>query len=138
MPDSSPPLLKPALYARGVDGEPVLIGGRCECGYIFFPMQTYGCEQCGRSGNSLQPIALRARGTLRASATVHVHADENRPAPFVVGVIALEEGPVIRTLLVDARADHDAPGTPVEAVLVPIDSTSAETMLDLRFRPVHR
>jgi len=132
--DSSSALLKPSLYTQR-DGEPpVLLGGRCECGYVFFPMQTFGCEQCGRTGAALRPMSLRGHGRLRSAATVHMHADEKRPAPFVIGTIALDDGPVIRTLLLDAPPDDQAPGKPVEAVLVPVDSTGEA--FDLRFRVV--
>ena len=132
---SSLSLLKPALYARNGDQLPVLLGGRCECGHVFFPMQTFGCECCGRSGESLQPIALQGRGQLRCAATVHVHADEKRLAPFVIGTIALDDGPVIRTLLLDAPADHEAAGTRVEATFVAVDTEFGKAF-DLRFRAV--
>lgn len=133
MPHSSLPVLKPALYARNGDQPPLLLGGRCECGYVFFPMQTFGCERCGKFGDALQPMTLQGRGQLRSAATVHIHADERRRAPFVIGTIALDDGPVIRTVLLDAPADHVAPGTRVEATLTPVD-TDAGQALDLRFR----
>jgi uncharacterized protein len=132
---SSLPLLKPALYARS-GTEPVLLGGRCECGFVFFPMQTFGCERCGKFGDALQPFELKGRGTLRCASTVHVHADEKRTAPFVIGMVALDEGPVVRTLIFDAPADHEAPGTLVEAVFVPVLTEQGEA-LDLRFRAVN-
>ena len=129
--------LKPQLYSEGLGGQhapiPVLHGGRCRCGYIFFPMQTYGCERCGRYGDALTPYALVARGTALAAATVHIHADKNRPAPFTIVKIALDDGPVIRTLL----AEHSAavsPGQHMIAKLVPVrHSETSETLLDLRF-----
>jgi uncharacterized OB-fold protein len=129
------PLLKPALYARG-ERTPVLLGGRCACGHIFFPMQTFGCERCGKFGEALQPMPLRGHGRLHAAATVHVHADEKRPTPFTVGTIALDDGPIIRTLLLDAPPDDAAPGTEVEAVFVEVDTADGSKALDLRFRPV--
>jgi len=125
------PLLKPTLYARREGAPPVLLGGRCACGHAFFPMQTFGCERCGRFGDALQPQDLQGRGTLRSAATVHVHADEKRPAPFVVGTIALDDGPVIRTLL----TEDCAPGARVEAVLIPVEADGGRA-LDLRFRAV--
>ena len=133
------PLLKPSLYAqrdavRDVH-RPVLLGGRCECGHTFFPMQCFGCERCGRAGDVLRAVDLQARGTLISAATVHVHADQKRPAPFVIGTIALDEGPVIRTILVGTPSDAQTPGTRVEAVLRPIATAGEnDTALDLRFR----
>jgi uncharacterized protein len=130
------PLLKPDLYAAGVP-TPTLSGGRCECGYVFFPMQTFGCERCGRSGTALQPIALAGRGQLRSAATVHLHADQIRKTPFVIGTIALDDGPLVRTLLLDIPSDREAPGIRVEAVLVPVTTSDpSQDALDLRFRAV--
>jgi uncharacterized OB-fold protein len=98
-------------------------------------MQSFGCERCGRFGHALQAYDLKARGTLRCATTVHVHADANRTAPFVIGMIALEDGPVIRTLIIDSPPDHEAAGAQVEAVLIGVPCESGEA-LDLRFRPV--
>ena len=136
--DATLPLLKPDLYAVSTSQAPHLLGGRCECGHVFFPMQTFGCECCGRNGESLRPLSLAGRGHLRSLATVHVHADTKRSVPFVIGTIALDDGPLIRTLLIDAPTDQDASGLRVEAVLIPVDVAEAgATALDLRFRVVN-
>jgi uncharacterized OB-fold protein len=129
------PLLKPELYAAADPDPPVLLGGRCRCGHIFFPMQTYGCERCGATGSALAPLSLAGRGRLVATATVHLHADPARPAPFVVGTIALDDGPVIRTLLVDTTPSDRHPSARVEALLVPAARADGTEALDLRFRP---
>ena len=52
-------LLKPGLYGppAGEDAA-VLRGGKCACGAVFFPMQSYGCEVCGRHGEALRPRDL--------------------------------------------------------------------------------
>jgi uncharacterized OB-fold protein len=130
-------LLKYGLYSSNLD-EPngsavVLHGGRCRCGHVFFPMQTYGCEQCGRHGDALMPCLLSASGTLLAEAVVHLHADKNRPTPFTVVKVALDDGPVIRSLLAD-DGDVISPGHRMAAKLVPVrQSETGETVLDLRF-----
>ena len=136
MNDGILPLLKPDLYAVNGTRAPTLLGGHCDCGYVFFPFQNFGCERCGRSGVALQPLALKGCGRLRAVATVHVHADEQRKVPFVVGTIALDEGPVIRTLQVDPTTEQLAVGMRVEAVLIPIQTKDGRDALDLRFRTV--
>jgi len=136
MPDATLPLLKPELYALGASHIPVLLGGRCECGFVFFPMQTFGCERCGRNGTALIPFSLTGRGRLRAVATVHVHADDKRKAPFVVGAIELDEGPVVRTLLEGISAERNFAGARVEAVLIAVDTQPGAQALDLRFRRV--
>jgi uncharacterized protein len=125
-------LLKPALYAQG-ELRPVLKGGQCECGYLFFPMQHFGCEKCGRMGTALKPISLSGVGQLVSSCVVRVHADPNRIAPFIVGAIALDEGPVIRTILV-GEVPVNPRAVRVEAVLVPSVDGDESQPLDLRFR----
>jgi len=134
MVDATLSLLKADLYAIAATGMPLLLGGRCDCGNIFFPMQTFGCERCGRNGSALQPYSIEARGRLRAAATVHVHADEKLKPPFVVGTIALDEGPIVRTLL-DSPQDAVDIDTRVEGILKRVIVDGIE-MLDLRFRPV--
>ena len=128
--------LKP-LYAWTGDAsdEVVLHGGECVCGHVFFPMQAYGCEVCGRHGQALQPMALRGRGRLIASATVHIHADKARPAPFTIGEIVLDQGPTVRTLLADGTGDPP-PGAPMRATLVRVGGEIGDDILDLRFAPL--
>jgi uncharacterized protein len=132
------PMLKSALYAPATSGIPVLHGGRCVCGYTFFPMQTFGCERCGRTGDDLQPIELSGCGTLVATAAVYVHSDRRRPTPFVIGTVALDDGPVIRTLLTEAPPAHNKQSVRVAATLVPVESTEGGAALDLRFRTAAR
>jgi uncharacterized protein len=133
------PLLKPTLYAEtgtaAVPDRPALLGGRCRCGHVFFPMQVFGCEVCGRHGADLQPMALNGRGKLLSSTVVHLHADKSRAAPFSIGKVALDDGPVVRTLLVDPAAEL-APGTEMVSALVPVETREDGTVLhDLRFAP---
>ena len=121
-------LLKPELYGSDPAGNVVLRGGKCRCGYVFFPFQEFGCERCGASGDALAAMDLAGTGRLIASSQVHLHADSSRPAPFVIGTIALDDGPVIRTLLTGAAQ----PPARVHAVLQPAGEAD---MLDLRFAP---
>jgi uncharacterized OB-fold protein len=95
-------------------------------------MQTYGCERCGSHGNALRPEPLSTRGTLLASAVVHLHADKNRPAPFTIVEVALDDGPVVRSLLAEDGGDV-APGQRMSAKLVPVQRGDGETVFDLRF-----
>jgi uncharacterized OB-fold protein len=104
-------------------------------------MQTYGCEFCGRDGDALQPQGLSGKGKLMSSATVHLHAAKSanpavKPltAPFTVGVIRLDDGPTIRTLIVGAQDKELAPGTAMVATLVPVGADDP-SLVDLRFTP---
>ncbi len=119
-------LLKPALYTPAGD----LLGGRCACGHVFFPMQTHGCEVCGRHGADLQSMTLSGHGTLLSSTVVPLHADKARTVPFAIGKVMLDDGPVVRTLLLDP-AKEIAPGTRMISRVVSVGDSTA----DLRFAP---
>lgn len=135
------PLLKPALYrAEGTParpGHPALLGGECRCGHVFFPWQSYGCERCGADAGALTPKALSGRGRVESTATVHLHASADRPVPFVIAAVRLDDGPLVRGL---AAADTQAlcPGDSVVTTLVqapgtPGDDGRRDLALDLRF-----
>jgi uncharacterized OB-fold protein len=98
-------------------------------------MQTFGCERCGKSGEALKPRALRANGKLTTASVVYIHADKHRPAPFAIGVIALDEGPVICTLLLDLDLAKEAQQKRVAGEWVQIALGDGSQAFDLRFRP---
>lgn len=129
-----PTLLKPGLYrAKGSDtapGHPALLGGVCACGYVFFPLQAYGCERCG--GLDLRPRVLSGVGRLLASAKVHLHPGKGREAPFTVAAIALDDGPIVRTLIVDDGPRPRAGDRMVTLLAAATDADGAPC-LDLRF-----
>ena len=131
-----PTLLKPTLYrAEGTPeapAHPALLGGSCPCGYVFFPLQRYGCERCG--GVDLRPMALAGAGRLLASARVHMHAGKGREAPFTIGSIVLDDGPIVRTLIEeDSGPLH--PGARMATTLVAVVDAEGGDRLDLRFTP---
>jgi len=132
---ATPPLLKPDLYraegAAGVANHPALLGGVCAaCGYVFFPLQRYGCERCG--GLDLAPRDLSGAGALLAAARVHLHAGKTRQAPFTVGAVALDDGPVVRALIEDG-GDVPHPGERMTTALAPCVDAEGAPRLDLRF-----
>lgn len=131
-------LLKPALYTTegtaSVPGHPALVGGACECGYVFFPLQTIGCEKCG--SRQVTPRALSGSGRVIAAARVHLHAGKGREAPFTVVSVMLEDGPIVRTLFVDG-VQPAAAGQRAVTRLVPVADASGAEKLDLRFAAGH-
>jgi uncharacterized OB-fold protein len=123
-------LLKPDLYDEGGDAPPALRGGVCDaCGYVFFPMQAYGCERCGSV--ALTPRRLPGAGRLTASARVHLHAGKGREAPFTVVAVQLDDGPTVRTL--SGRDEPLAVGQRMVTALLPATGPDGEACLDLRF-----
>jgi uncharacterized OB-fold protein len=130
-------LLKPALYravgTAEVPDRPALLGGACAaCGYVFFPLQGYGCEKCG--GMELKPRALSGAGQLLASARVHLHAGKGRVAPFTVGAVRLDDGPIVRTLIIEEAGRLEV-GRRMVTTLESASDAEGAPRLDLRFAP---
>ena len=125
---------QPSLYS-GSGNPPSLNGGRCrKCGYVFFPPQHYGCESCGAPGEELEAVALPGRGTLHSFATVHLHQGKGIEAPFTVGVILLDGGPAIRSILTTRTGEGLRAGDRMSATMVSQgkDEQGREVM-ELRF-----
>jgi hypothetical protein len=132
--EQAPP---PAVFSKegtaSLPQHPALLGGRCvACGYVFFPMQTYGCEACG--SQNLTPKALSGRGRLIASAEVFISGNKSFPAPYVVGSIVTDDGAVVRAVLDIPPDAHLVPGAVMVTRLVPETRPDRGTQ-DLRFAP---
>ena len=86
-------------------------GRRCaDCGYVFFPPHDFGCEACGALPERTEPTVLAGAGVLRSFATVHRHGGPSIEAPFVVGEIALDAGPMVRAVIAgEHRSAHRRP-----------------------------
>lgn len=116
---------------KALSGQPVLVGGVCEaCGNVFYPMQHYGCEACG--SQRLTRRNLAGRGKLVCSADIHHTLDPRFPAPFTIGTLVCDDGPVLRAVLDVEPGRALAAGTVMAARLV----ASAEGAETLRFVPV--
>lgn len=129
-----PSVRKPALVLAepAPDGGPVqprLRARKCECGHVFFPPQSYGCEHCGRPSSALVDAPVEAAGVLTAVAVVRAHP--KRAVPYSVGRIALDAGPVIEGVLV--ASDALALGKRVRGTLVPVTDASGVEALDCLF-----
>ncbi len=127
---------QPALYSADPASPPALIGGRCrKCGYVFFPPQQYGCESCGAPREQLEPVKLAGQGKLHSFATVHLHQAKGIEAPFTVGVILLDDGPAIRSLLTSRTDEGLKAGDPMTATMVPQGSDDqGREVMELRFQ----
>lgn len=132
---TSPPDRPVTLFtAEGtpeLPGRPALLGGRCNaCGYTAFPLQVYGCENCG--SELIEPKALSGRGRLVASAEVFIPAGAHRPAPFTIGSIVTDDGAVVRALLDVPAGTSLSPGRVMVTSLVP-ETRPDRSEKDLRF-----
>ncbi len=128
MPATSPP---PTELFSGAP-RPALNGGRCRaCGYVYFPPQWYGCENCGAPSEQLESKSLRGEGALSSFATVHLHQGKDIEAPFTVGVIVLDDGPAIRALLTQPTDEGLKIGDRMSAVIVTASGDGRER--ELRF-----
>ena len=128
---ASPPKLFSQDGVSTLPDRPSLLGGRCaDCGYIFFPMQSYGCERCG--SQHLESAPLAGRGKLIASAKVFMSAGEYRPAPFTVGSLITDDGAVVRSILELPEDASLAPGVEMVTKLVP-ENRPDRGEFDLRF-----
>jgi uncharacterized protein len=106
-----------------------LTGGRCVCGYVFYPHQSYGCEQCG--SQVIEEIKLSGFGTVLASVRVHRHTKPDPSVPFIIATVMLDEGPVFRGLL--ESAEPVFADTQVQAVLV---HTAGDTAMSVHFKVI--
>jgi uncharacterized protein len=125
----------PELYSAEEVPEPFLKGARCRaCGYVFFPPQSYGCESCGAPPTELESVQLKGRGSLRSFATVHVHHGKGIDAPFTIGVVALDDGPIIRTVLAERTDEGLRIGDRMHSALVPVGADEkGNNVVELRF-----
>ena len=125
---------QPALYS-GLGHPPSLNGCRCRrCGYVFFPPQQYGCESCGAAREELDPVTLPGRGQLHSFATVHLHQGKGIEAPFTVGVILLDDGPAIRSILTNRTGQGLKAGDRMSATMVSQGSDEqGREVMELRF-----
>jgi uncharacterized protein len=123
------------LYSPGAADQPVLNGGQCRaCGYVFFPPQRYGCESCGAPPERLEAVELRGRGRLHSYATVHLYQGKDIEAPFTVGLIVLDDGPAIRSMLTERTDAGFAIGDRMASVLVTAGTDpEGNEMVELRF-----
>jgi uncharacterized protein len=122
----------PGLYDVTAE-TPALDGTRCGgCGATAFPPLTIGCEVCGSP--DLRPVTLAARGALHSFATVHLHRGKDIAAPFTVGEIVLDDGPVIRATLTGNEGFAIGDRVVAEWTVVAVDETG-EATVEPRFGP---
>ena len=94
----------------------VLLGMRCRrCGVVVFGPATF-CQSC--TAPDLEPTELSAQGVLYSYTIVRVPpAGWPGPTPYILGEVALPEGPHILAEVIDCPHDALQVGMPVALVL---------------------
>jgi hypothetical protein len=90
---------------------------RCTCGAYYSRSQA--CLQCGADAQALTWAPASGRGTVRTFIVFDkpYHPYFKERTPYVVAVVALEEGPEITTNIVDTDVTNVEIGLPVRIVI---------------------
>jgi uncharacterized OB-fold protein len=90
---------------------------RCTCGAYYARSQA--CLQCGADAQALTWTPASGRGTVRTFIVFDkpYHPYFKERTPYVVAVVALEEGPEITTNIIDTDVTNVEIGMPVRIVI---------------------
>jgi len=118
------------------DGQPHLLGSRCDsCGRFFFPQQSI-CMDCLKSG-TLKEAPLGTKGTVYSYTIVEREtlAPKGFKVPYAYGYIDLAEGVRVLSKIIDWTPETLKLGAPVEMVLEEIrEDPPGEKVMGFRFR----
>lgn len=124
---------------------PYLIGNRCrDCGEVFFPSRTC-CRHC--SSENMEPMQLSRTGKLYSFTTIRVKPPHCIiPVPFTVGIVEIDNGERIRTLLTGGDQSSLQIGLEMELVVEGIGKAVAamgkveigQEVIGWKFRPVQK
>ena len=110
---------------------PYIVGVKCAlCDRVSFPSRPI-CSWCGHIVTT--EVAIGRRGKIQYSAVCY-NAPVGFTAPYVVGLVEMEEGPIIFCPISDCPPDDSAvpPGTSVELV---VSSARAGGQPVIQYRP---
>jgi uncharacterized OB-fold protein len=90
---------------------------RCACGAYYARAQA--CLRCGATAQALTWVPASGRGTVRTFVVFDklYHPYFKERLPYVVAVVALEEGPEITTNIIDADVSSIKIGMPVRIII---------------------
>jgi len=105
-----------ASYWRLIPQRYNLMGTECShCGEKFFPPRRL-CPNCRRQG-TLKNLKFSGRGEIYSHTLIHAAPEGFEfQKPYFVGVIKLEEGPLVTAQIVDCKPDEVEIGKKVEMV----------------------
>lgn len=124
-------------YWREIPWRHRLTGTRCrKCGRPFFPPRIV-CSECG--SRDLEDRKLTEQGKVLAYTIIRSPpAEYERYAPYVVGIVELEDGTKVLSQIVDCDLDQVKTGMPVEATFrkVAEHGESGIIRYGFKFRPI--
>ena len=133
--------LETKTFFQAVENE-VLIGSRClSCGHISIP-QRYICSRC--HSTEAERLQFVGTGKLAAFTVIYVPATEMVKAgydsknPYMVGIVALDEGPRISAQILGMDLSDPAKiriGTPVKMTVIE-RGPEGQTKKFLAFEPL--
>jgi uncharacterized protein len=126
------------LITQAEDGNPHLLGGRCEaCGKVYFPQQKL-CTECFGEGTLKQQF-LSCQGKIYSFTVVEREtlAPKGFQVPYAYGYIDLPEGVRVLSKIVDWGPETLKIDAPVEMVLEEIRQNEVgEKIVAFRFRVI--
>ena len=117
-----------------------LLGTKCEvCDKIYFPFRII-CPNCRRDGKTVT-IRFSGKGEVFTYTTIRAPSEEFKPyAPYIIGIIKLNEGPKVTSQITDCRPEEVYIGMPVEACFRKLSSQGKEGIIcyGFKFRPIDK
>jgi uncharacterized OB-fold protein len=114
-----------------------LEGKRCQdCGNLSFPPRLV-CQKC--KSRKSEPFEFKGKGKIYSYTTIYQAPDRfDSIAPYVVGLIDLEEGERITAMITDTRPEDLEIGQEVEMVIRKIyeDGDRGPVLYGYKFRPI--
>ncbi len=110
-----------------------MVGTKCEtCGSVFFPSRNV-CPKCRRKG-VIKPYKLSGKGKVYSFSKISAPPEEFEiVAPYVIGIIELEEGPKI-TSQIDEDYEKISIGMPVKATFRKISEEGKEGVIKYGYK----
>ena len=117
-----------------------LLGTKCEnCEKIFFPPRKI-CPDCRREGKPV-PIEFSGKGKVYSFTVIRAPPEGFESfAPYVVGIIELNEGPMLTSQIVDCIPEDVSIGMPVEVCFRKIREEGKDGIIcyGFKFKPLER
>lgn len=115
-----------------------IIGSKCEhCGEYFYPKRII-CPKCRRAGK-LKEVKFSGKGKVLTYTIIRVPPDGFKIyAPYIIGIIELEEGARLLSQITDCEPDEIRIGMPVKACFRKIRSENSTGLVlyGFKFRPI--